>query len=143
MLRTITTSVCLVAAAAAGAQTPAKAAQPIAKPAMVTAMKPAATAQASVKKPALKRETPAQLRKEAKVSMLQARATALKQVPNGHVQSSELERENGALIYSFDIKVPGKPGIEELNVNAMTGAVVAHEHETPKTEAKEKKAEKK
>jgi hypothetical protein len=29
--------------------------------------------------------------------------------------------------------------VEEVNVDATTGAVVAHEHETPKTEAKEKK----
>ena len=35
----------------------------------------------------------------------------------------------------------GKSGIEEVNVDAMTGEIVAHEHENAKTEAKEKKAE--
>lgn len=89
---------------------------------------------------AQKKETQAQLRKEAKVTSTAARATALKEVPNGRVQKSELERENGKLIYSFDVKVPGKSGFEEINVDATTGAVVSKEHETPKMEAKEKKA---
>ncbi len=35
----------------------------------------------------------------------------------------------GRLIYSYDIKVAGKPGIEEVHVDAMTGAVIATEHE--------------
>ena len=88
-----------------------------------------------------KKETQAQLRKEAKVSISAARATALKEVPNGRVKKSELEREDGKLIYSFEIKVAGKSGWEEINVDAVTGAVASKEHETPKMEAKEKKAE--
>jgi uncharacterized membrane protein YkoI len=94
-----------------------------------------------------KAETQAQLQKEAKISETTARETALKEVPNGTVKSSELERENGKLIYSYDITVPGKTGIDEVNVNAMDGTVVAKQHETPKAEkaeaakeAKEKKA---
>jgi uncharacterized membrane protein YkoI len=96
-----------------------------------------------------KEESQATLMKEAKVSEATARATALAQVPNGKVKSSEIERENGKLIYSFDITVPGKTGIEEVNVNAIDGSVVNQEHETPKSEkteaaaeAKEKKAKK-
>ena len=89
------------------------------------------------------KETQAQLRKAAKISTAKARSTALKEVPNGRVQKTELERENGKLIYSFDIKVPGKSGFEEVNVDAVSGAMVAHEHETPKMEKKEAKAEKK
>ncbi|MEP6509814.1 MAG: PepSY domain-containing protein, partial [Gemmatimonadales bacterium] len=83
------------------------------------------------------------LRKEAKISMKTARRSALKEVPNGRVQTSEIERENGKLIYSFGIKVAGKTGIEEVNIDAMTGALVAHEHESPATEKKEAAAEKK
>ena len=83
----------------------------------------------------------AALRKEAKVAEADARKTALAQVPGGKVQSHELERENGKLIYSYDIKVAGKSGIEEVNIDAVTGAIVAHEHEDAKAEAKEKKAE--
>ncbi|MEO6527278.1 MAG: PepSY domain-containing protein, partial [Gemmatimonadaceae bacterium] len=79
----------------------------------------------------------AKLRAEARISEAVARATALKEVPNGKVQDGELERENGKLIYSYDIKVAGKSGIEEIAVDAMTGTVVAHEHETPAAEKKE------
>ena len=89
------------------------------------------------------KDTPASLRREAKISEKTARATALKEVPNGKIAASEIERENGNLIWSFDIKVAGKSGIEEITVNAITGAVVTHEHETPKTEKKEAASEKK
>lgn len=98
---------------------------------------------------AKKEESQAALRKEAKISEETARATALREVPNGTVKASELEREHGKLIYSFDISVPGKSGIEEIAVNAIDGSVVTHEHETPAMErkeaameAKEKKAKK-
>ncbi len=84
-----------------------------------------------------KAETQADLQKEAKISEETARATALKQVPNGTVKSSELEREHGKLIYSYDITVPGKSGIDEVNVNAIDGSVVAKAHEGPKAEKKE------
>jgi uncharacterized membrane protein YkoI len=90
-----------------------------------------------------KPESQAALMREAKVSKAVATKTALAQVPGGKVRSSEIERENGKLIYSFDIKVAGKSGIEEINVDAITGTVIAHEHETPKTEKKEAAAEKK
>ena len=90
-----------------------------------------------------KPETQAQLMRQAKISKSVATKTALSQVPGGKVKSSEIERENGKLIYSFDIKVAGKSGIEEINVDAITGDVVAHEHETPKSEKKEAALEKK
>ncbi len=82
-------------------------------------------------------ESPAALQKEAKISEATARATALKEVPNGSVKKYELERENGKLIYSYDISVPGKTGIEEVAINAIDGSIVAHEHETPKQERSE------
>ena len=88
-----------------------------------------------------KEESQAALQKEAKISEETARATALSQVPNGTIKSSELERENGKLIYSFDITVPGKTGIDEVNVNAIDGSVVARSHENAKAEKKEKAAE--
>src|SRR5690242_1036112 len=102
-----------------------------------------ARASAQAPKASTKKEatTQAALRKEAKVSEAAARKTALAAVPGGKVQSHELERENGKLIYSYDIKVTGKPGVEEVNVDAKTGEIVAHEHEDAKAEAKEKKAE--
>lgn len=134
MFKAIATSIVACAAAVTlSAQTPAPA-----KP-----MSAAAPKQTMVAKTTVKKDTPASLRKEAKISMKTARATALKEVPNGKVRTSELERENGKLIYSFGIKVAGKTGIEEVNIDAITGAVVAHEHETPKSEKKEEAAEKK
>ena len=93
-----------------------------------------------------KRELPDSLAKMTKVSEDAAAKTALKRVKKGTIESVELERENGKLIYSYDIKQPGKSGAEEVNVDAMTGKVVAHEHESAamvKKEAAEEKAGKK
>lgn len=84
-----------------------------------------------------KSDIPADLAKEAKVSLETARATALAKVPHGVVRSEELEREHGKLIYSFDIAVPGKSGIQEVNVNAIDGKVLGVHHETAKDEKKE------
>lgn len=102
-----------------------------------------ASASAQEAKAPTKKEATSQaaLRKEATVAEAAARKTALAAVPGGKVQSHELERENGRLIYSYDIKVAGKSGVEEVNVDAKTGEIVAHEHEDAKAEAKEKKAE--
>jgi Peptidase propeptide and YPEB domain len=80
------------------------------------------------------------LQKEAKISMKQARAIALKQVPGGKIASGELEREHGKLIYSFDIKT-AKAGVTEVNVDAIDGKVIAVQKETAAKEAAEKKAE--
>jgi len=78
---------------------------------------------------------------EAKIKETEARATALAQIKNGTVRSEELEREHGHLIYSYDIQVAGKPGIDEVNVDALTGKVVAKTHEGPRAERKEADAD--
>ena len=87
------------------------------------------------------------LKAEAKISKDSATKVALAQVAAGSkVKASELEREKGTIVYSFDIKVPNQTGIDEILVSAIDGSVVAHEHETPKmekAEAKKEKAEKK
>ncbi len=80
---------------------------------------------------------------EAKISMQTARATALAAVPGGTIRSAELEREHRKLIYSFDIKVKGKPGIEEVHIDANDGHLVNVTHESPKAERKEAAQEKK
>lgn len=92
-------------------------------------------------KPTYKRDVPAKLAREAKVPEDSAVAVARAKVPNGTVSSLELEREHGKLMYSMDVKVPGKSGIEEVNVNAIDGSLIAVEHEPAETEAKEAKAE--
>jgi uncharacterized membrane protein YkoI len=124
-------------AAVAGAQGTAKTSKIAAK---TTTMQ--ATRSTKPHKKVKVAESQATLQKEAKITEPAARATALKEVPNGTVKSSELERENGKLIYSYDISVPGKSGIEEVNVNAIDGSVVGKMHESAKTEKKEAAKEK-
>ena len=99
-----------------------------------------AGAQATAKA-AAKHETMAQLRAEAKVTEKAARATAIAQVPGGTVKSGELEREGGKLLYSFDIASKGKAGIDEVQIDAITGTVLSNKHETPAMEKAEAKAE--
>jgi hypothetical protein len=79
------------------------------------------------------------LRARAKVSPDTARATALAKA-TGRIQSQELEEENGRLVYSFDIKVPHRSGVQEVQVDAMTGEVVSVKHESAKGEAQEVKS---
>lgn len=91
--------------------------------------------------PKPKKESQAMLAAEAKVSLEAATAVAMKEVPGGKVASHELERENGKLIYSFDLKLAGKSGIEEVAVDAITGAMIEHTHESPADEKKEAQAD--
>jgi hypothetical protein len=57
------------------------------------------------------------------------------------VAGSELEVEHGCLIYSFDVRVAGAKGVEEVIVDAGTGKVLSREHETTKQETAEAKRE--
>ena len=82
----------------------------------------------------------AKLAKQARITMEQAQETALKRAP-GKVESSELEREHGKLVYSFDIR-NARGTITEVQVSAITGKIVRVEHESRKQEAAEKKKEK-
>jgi uncharacterized membrane protein YkoI len=75
-----------------------------------------------------------------KITMKQARRIALGRA-NGKIESEELEREHGKLIYSFDIRVAHQSGITEIAVDAMNGKIVNVAHETPAAEAAEKKKE--
>ena len=92
--------------------------------------------------PTYKRDLPADLVKQATVSEANAAATVAARLPKGRIQAVELEEEDGRLIYSYEVKIPGRSGIEEVNVNAKTGKVVSTEHETPASERKEAKTEK-
>jgi uncharacterized membrane protein YkoI len=101
---------------------------------------PAASADPAAAKPkprAVTSKVPADLAARAKVSLEAARATALAKVPGGKLKSEELEEENGKLQYSFDIKVPGKSGIEEVEIDALNGAVIKVQHESAKAEKAE------
>lgn len=90
----------------------------------------------------MKEEKPGLL-KRAKVSAAAATASAQAKVPKGRIVSAEIEEEAGKLLFSFDIKTAGKSGIDEVNVDALTGDVISVQHETPRDEAREKAADKK
>ena len=120
----------LAIAAPAGAQAASS------HPAMA---KKASSAQHTVK---VKEATPG-LAAQATISADSAQKIALAQVPRGRVREAALQEENGTLVYSYDIKARGKSGVEEVMVDAKTGAVVSTKHETAKTEAKEAASEKK
>jgi hypothetical protein len=78
---------------------------------------------------------------QAKVTRAEAERTALAKVPGGTIKEGGLEKEKGKLIWSFDIASAGTKNITEVAVDAMTGTIVSVDIETPKDEAKEKKAE--
>lgn len=78
------------------------------------------------------------LAKQAKITKQQAQETALKEVP-GQIIESDLEREHGKLLYSFDIKT--KEGIKEVQIDALDGKLLGVELETKQHEAQEKAAD--
>jgi len=109
----------------------------------ITAVVLAAGASFTTAAPRARQEGGAQeqekLAREAKITKEQAQATALKRAP-GNVESAELEREHGRLVWSFDIR-NSKGTITEVQVSAITGHIVRVEHENKKKEAAEKRQE--
>ena len=81
--------------------------------------------------------TEAELMKEAKISKPQAEKTALAKIPNGAIQSGELEREHGKLVWSFDISTNSSKNVTEVQVDAKSGKIVSVTTETPAEQAKE------
>jgi uncharacterized membrane protein YkoI len=75
------------------------------------------------------REVPDSLAAQTRITEDSARAIAQRRIPRGVVQKLEVERERGHLIYSWELKIPGHPGIEEVNVDALTGRIIGVEHE--------------
>ncbi|MEP7039431.1 MAG: PepSY domain-containing protein [Acidobacteriota bacterium] len=72
--------------------------------------------------PAVKNARMAKLSKDAKITMEQARAIALKRVP-GTITEEDLEKEKGRLQYAFDIKdANGK--VFDVEIDAKTGKVL-------------------
>jgi uncharacterized membrane protein YkoI len=84
----------------------------------------------------------ATLMAQAKVSKDDAQKTALAKVPNGTIKEAEIEKEHGKLVWSFDLTTPDTKDITEVNVDAITGDVVAVEKESAESGAKEAAGEK-
>ncbi len=87
-------------------------------------------------------DSPEALAKQATLTKEQAQTTALTKAPGGTIKEGELEKENGRLVWSFDIAVPGDKNITEVQVDARSGEIVSVEKETPSDQAKEKAADK-
>lgn len=86
---------------------------------------PAVAQQASAR-PGYERAVPARLLAQVKIGEDSAHTLALAKVP-GTVESVELVREGGKLVWVWDVKVAGKRGITEVSVDALTGKVASHE----------------
>ena len=86
--------------------------------------------------------TKGKLIKEASVTRSEAEHIALSQIRHGKINSAELEKEHGKLIWSFDISRPGTKNITELQVDAKTGKIVSTQTETPQDQATEAAADK-
>jgi hypothetical protein len=91
---------------------------------------------------ASQKESQAELMSQAKISKADAEKIALSKVPNGTIKEGELEKEKGKLIWSFDIATPGTQDTTEVNVDAITGGIIAVDVESPAKEKAEAKKEK-
>jgi Peptidase propeptide and YPEB domain len=82
-------------------------------------------------------QSEAELLKQARVTKHQAKKIALARVKHGTIKSAALEKENGVLIWSFDVAQPGKKDLTEVWIDATTGKITLVDVETPLTEKKE------
>jgi hypothetical protein len=94
-------------------------------------------AQTTTRVPRMKEDKPGQLA-QATITPDSARALARGRVVNGVIAEQGIEMEGGKLVYSFDMRVRGRSGIDEVLIDAMTGAVISVEHEGPAAEARER-----
>lgn len=80
----------------------------------------------------------AQLRAMVRISKRRAKGIALRRVDHGaKIAGAEIEAEQGCLIWSFDTKIPGRKGVEEVNIDAGNGKVLGVHHESAGAEASE------
>ena len=68
----------------------------------------------------------------AKINDADARKAAMDAVnaSGAMITKGGLEVEDGCLQYSYDVKTPGKKGIDEVIVDAGTGAILKVDHES-------------
>jgi hypothetical protein len=99
--------------------------------ASIAAAAPSLSAQESPMGKPMPEEKPGLLAK-ATITPDAARKLAIGRVPNSQISKEELEMEGGKLVYSFDLAVAGKGGIEEVLIDAKSGKVLSQEHESAK-----------
>jgi DNA-directed RNA polymerase specialized sigma subunit len=67
-------------------------------------------------------------------------------VPGGKIEDEDLERENGRLVYAFEVSTQGKSDAQEVLVDANDGQVVSvkqeSEHQDDQDGAHDEKDEK-
>jgi uncharacterized membrane protein YkoI len=83
----------------------------------------------------------AKLEAQAKITKAEAQKIALDKVPGGIIKEGDIEKEKGKLMWSFDIATPGTKDITEVQVDAITGAIIDISKETVADQEKEKKAD--
>jgi uncharacterized membrane protein YkoI len=74
-----------------------------------------------------------QLSALAQVSKPEAEKTALAKVGGQEkvsIVGAELESEHGCLIWTFDLRIAGRSGVQEVHIDAGNGNVLSVEHET-------------
>lgn len=84
----------------------------------------------------VKEKTPG-LAAQATISADSAQAIALARVPDGRVREATIESRGDTLVYSYDIRARNKSGVEEVLVDAKTGAVISQTHESAAAERRE------
>src|ERR1700680_4600482 len=73
-----------------------------------------------------------QLAALAQVSQAEAEKTAVAKIGGNDavsIASAELEAEHGCLIWSFDLRIAGKSGVQEVQIDAGNGNVLSVKHE--------------
>jgi hypothetical protein len=95
------------------------------------------TAQTASAPARMKEDKPGQLAM-ARIAPDSARAIARARVPAAQIAEEGIEMEGGKLVYSFDMKTRGRRGIDEVLIDAMSGAIISVEHEGPAQEAAER-----
>ena len=104
--------------------------RPILAALAVLAFAGVAASQTATQSVTVREETPGLL-KQAKVSSSDAIAAAQAKVPSATLKNAWIQQKEGKLVYSFDFETPGTAGVDQVHVDAITGAVMSVEHKTP------------
>lgn len=80
------------------------------------------------------------LAKHAKISKEEAMKTAQAKVPDGALKESEIEKEDGKVVWCFEFTRPNTTDLTEVVVDANTGEVVGVEVEPVSGDKKKSKS---